>query len=106
MADVNTVDWQALGGALGGALLAAGAAYGGARRMWRKGLADLLRPVLQAEVSEAVRTAMHEEIARLRRKDRRLDLEMGALQDRMARIEGAVEVLTTSRGTTNLPPRT
>jgi hypothetical protein len=106
MADLNAVDWTQVGEQLAVVLGAAIAAFAGARRVWKKGLGDLIRPAIRTEVSTAVRntlrtlreeiveqtrSAMHEELAPLRD-------EVDELAHRMSRAEGKLEVLTNSRG--------
>ena len=86
MADVSAVDWQQVGIALGTVVATAAAAWGSTRRVWRKGFADLLRPVVQAEVKRAVRGAlemaradMRTETGELHSSHRRIEEEMDGL---------------------------
>jgi hypothetical protein len=101
MADVSAVDWQQMGIALGTVVATAVAAWGSTRRMWRKGFADLLRPVVQTEVNRAARgladmgrAAMRAETSQLRGDQLRIEEDVDALQERVARVEGAVDTLS------------
>lgn len=115
MPDTGGLNWGEVGEAAAVALMAAGAAFAGARRVWKKGLGELLREPIRREVGAAVRStvrdmrrdvtdnvakqlreALHEELSPMRD-------ELDELTDRVARTEGAVEVLSQAQRTKDTP---
>lgn len=102
--DLGAVDWRQVGETAAMCLVAALAAFKGAQRVWKNGLGELLRPAIQKEVGEAVRStlrAVRKEIAEQVRAATREELEplreeVDGLLERVAWLEGAM--LAISRG--------